>query len=126
MERADFYNITIGKLLELNDITKLVVNDIVFFPETRLSELSVPQLKCLFGSDNIEDIINSYESNNRLWPGEIRWDIKRRLIDWYVRNGGCVMHINDFNVWVFTYDGVVRIERKKFDVCVNAIKAYGV
>lgn len=121
MENIDFYNITIEELLELNDITKLVVNGIVFFPETRLSELSVPQLKCLFGSENIEDIINSYESENRLWPGEIRWDIMRKL-DGLVRDGGCVMRVNKANVWVYTYNSVVRIRRENFDSSIKAIE----
>lgn len=123
--KSDFYNITIEELLELNDITKLVVNGIVFLPETRLSELSVPQLKCLFHSDNIEDVINSYEAKNRLWPGVIRWDIMQEL-DRVVRNGGCVMRINDFNVWVFTYKSVVIIERENFDSSIKAIKENGI
>ena len=121
MENIDFYNITIEELLELNDITKLVVNGIVFFPETRLCELSAPQLKCLFGSDNIEDIISSYESKNRLWPGEIRWDIMREL-DRVVHNGGCVMRVNKANVWVYTYNSVVRIERENFNSSIKAIE----
>lgn len=121
MENIDFYNITIKELLEINDITKLVVNGIIFFPETRLSELSVPQLKCLFGSENIEDIISSYASKNRLWPGEIRWDIMRKL-DGLVRDGGCVMRVNKANVWVYTYNSVVRIRRENFDSSIKAIE----
>lgn len=117
----DFRNTTMKKLLELNDITKLVVNGFIFFPNTLVSELTGPELKCLFGEDNIEDIISRYKITGGLYLGPIKYDVRRRL-DRYVRNGGCVMHINEANVWIFTYDSVVRIERENFNSSVKAIE----
>lgn len=122
MENIDFYNLTVGKLLELNDITQLVVNEFIFSPNTRIGDLKGPELKCLFNEDNIEDIAKKYSREGR-WSSEIigavKYDIRQRL-DWYVCNGGCVMHVNEANVCVFTYDSVVLIKRENFD---NAVKA---
>ena len=128
MENIDFYNLTMERLLELNDITKLVVNGFVFLPGTCIGELKGPELKCLFNEDSIEAITKKYNHEGR-WSsetiGSVKYDIRQRL-DWYVRNGGCVMHINDYNVWVFTYSSVVLIERENFDSAVKAIAKSGI
>lgn len=117
----DFRNTTMKKLLELNDITKLVVNGFIFFPNTLVRDLMGPKLKCLFGEDNIEAVISKYKCQGGLYLGSIKYDIRRRL-DRYVENGGCVMRINEANVWVFTYNSVVRIERENFNSSVKAIE----
>lgn len=123
MENIDFYNLTVGKLLELNDITQLVVNEFIFSPNTRIGDLKGPELKCLFNEDNIEDIAKKYNCEGR-WGSEIigvvKCDIRQRL-DWYARSGGCVMHVNEASVCVFTYDSVVLIKRENFDGAVKAI-----
>lgn len=123
MENIDFYSLTMERLLELNDITKLVVNEFVFLPGTRIGELKGPELKCLFNEDNIEAITKKYNHEGQ-WSseviGSVKYDIRERL-DRYVRNGGCVMHINEANVWIFTYDSVVRIKRENFNSSVKEI-----
>lgn len=123
MENIDFYTLTLGKLLELNDITQLVVNEFIFSPNTRIGDLKGPELKCLFNEDNIEDIAKKYNREGR-WSSEIigtvKYDVRQRL-DLYARSGGCIMHINKANVWVFTYNSVGCIKRENFDGAVKAI-----
>lgn len=123
MKNIDFYNLTLEKLLELNDITKLVVNEFIFSPNTRIGDLNGSELKCLFNEDNIVNITRKYNCEGRCDSeiiGSIKYDIRQRL-DLYARSGGCIMHINKANVWVFTYNGVGFIKRENFDSAVKAI-----
>ena len=113
----DFYNLTIGELLEQNSATKLVVNEFIFLPYTRISELKESELKVLFGEGTLDDIIKKYHCETL---GAIRFDVKQRL-GWYVQNRGCVMYINAVNVMLWTRDSLQYIERTNFDRTIKAI-----
>ena len=69
---VDFYNLTVGELLNLYEDEKLVVNGFIFFPETYVRELNSAELQCLFDVDSFKDIIDKYPIEKLK---EVRWDV---------------------------------------------------
>lgn len=117
MEYKDFCTLSVYDLIELSEITKLVVNGCIFSPNTRVSELNTDELQILFGENSLEDIIEKYEYE-RL--GVIKCDIRQRLKR-YACDNNCVMYINKAYIILHTYTGLQGIKRENFNSAVKAI-----
>ena len=94
---VDFYNLTVGELLNLYDDEKLVVNGFIFFPETYVRELKSAELL-----------------------KEVRWDVQERFKA-YSKKGVCVMYINHEWVTLINGETVHYIKRVNFDCAIRTI-----
>ena len=114
---VDFYNLTVGELLNLYDDEKLIVNGFIFFPETYVRELKSAELQCLFDIDSFKEIFDKYPYQKLK---EVRWDVQERFKA-YSKKGVCVMYIN--NEWVTLVDGETLhyIKRVNFDCAIRTI-----
>lgn len=114
----DFYNLTVGELLNIdNKEEQLIVNGFIFFPNTYIRELKTAELQLLFDEDTFEDVIEKYPYHKHK---EVRYDVQQRL-NQYARNGSCVMYINKAYVILITRDSVHHIERANFDSSVRTL-----
>ena len=79
----DFYNLTVGELLNLdNKEEQLIVDGFIFFPNTYIRELKTAELQCLFDEDTFEDVVKKYPYHKHK---EVRYDIQQRL-NQYAKN----------------------------------------
>lgn len=114
---VDFYNLTVGELLNLYEDEKLIVNGFIFFPETYVRELKSAELQCLFDIDSFKEIVDKYPYQKLK---EVRWDVQERFKA-YSKKGVCVMYIN--HEWVTLVDGETLhyIKRVNFDCAIRTI-----
>ena len=114
---VDFYNLTVGELLNLYDDEKLVVNGFIFFPETSIRELKSAELQCLFGIGSFKEIVEKYPIEKLK---EVRWDVQERFKE-YSKRGVCVMYIS--NEWVTLVDSETLhyIKRVNFDCAIRTL-----
>lgn len=113
----DFYTLTIGELLDIDECEELVVNKFIFFPYTYIRELKTAELQCLFEEDTFEDVIEKYPYQKHK---EVRYDIQQRL-NRYAKNGSCVMYINKAHVMIWTRDNIQYVERTNLDSAIRAL-----
>ena len=114
---VDFYNLTVGDLLNLWDDERLVVNGFIFFPETYVRELKSAELRCLFDIDSFKEIVDKYPIEKLK---EVRWDVQERFKEYSKRNV-CVMYIS--NEWVTLVDGekLHYIKRVNVDCAIRSL-----
>lgn len=114
---VDFYNLTVGELLNLYNDEKLVVNGFIFFPETSIRELKSAELQCLFDIGSFKEIVEKYPIEKLK---EVRWEVQERFKE-YSKKGVCVMYIS--NEWVTLVDGKTLhyIKRVNFDCAIRTI-----
>lgn len=114
---VDFYNLTVGELLNLWDDERLIVNGFIFFPDSCIRELNSAELRCLFDIDSFKEIVEKYPIEKLK---EVRWDVQERFKEYSKRNV-CVMYIS--NEWVTLVDGekLHYIKRVNFDCAIRTL-----
>ena len=114
---VDFYNLTVGELLNLWDDERLIVNGFIFFPDTCIRELNSAELRCLFDIDSFKEIVEKYPIEKLK---EVRWDVQERFKE-YSKINVCVMYIS--NEWVTLVDGekLHYIKRVNFDCAIRTL-----
>lgn len=113
----DFYTLTVGELLQLNESEELVVNEFIFFSNAYIRDLKTTELQCLFDEDTLEDVVKKYPYHKHK---EVRYDVRQRLSS-YAKNGGSVIYIRQENIVVITENDVHYIQRGNFERTIRTI-----
>ena len=113
----DFYTLTVGELLRIDELKCLVVNVFIFFSDTYIRDLKKAELQCLFDEDTLEDVVQKYPYEKYR---EVRYDVRQRL-DSHAKNGGFVMYISQKDIAVITRNDIHYIKRDNFDSAIRTI-----